>query len=147
MRPEDIVAAARDWIGTPYAHGQSVKGAGTDCLGLARGVWRDLFGAEPETPPPYAPGWAETGDGEALLAAAARHLHPLPIPAARSGDVLIYRILDKGPAKHCAILSEGTAEAGRMIHAYQGAGRVLEGPVFPVRRLAGAFRFDARETG
>ncbi len=39
---EKIVAAARAWVGTPYHHQASVKGAGCDCLGLIRGIWREL---------------------------------------------------------------------------------------------------------
>ena len=35
-----ILTEARDWIGTPYQHQASLKGAGCDCLGLVRGVWR-----------------------------------------------------------------------------------------------------------
>lgn len=54
-----IVAEARGWIGTPYRHQASLKGVGCDCLGLVRGVWRNCIGDEPETPPPYAPDWAE----------------------------------------------------------------------------------------
>jgi NlpC/P60 family putative phage cell wall peptidase len=54
--PTDIViAAARLWLGTPYVHQASVLGAGCDCLGLARGIWRDLHGPEPVTPPPLTP--------------------------------------------------------------------------------------------
>ena len=40
-----IVAAARGWLGTPYRHQASVRGEGADCLGLVRGVWRELIGA------------------------------------------------------------------------------------------------------
>ena len=47
MKREDIVAAARGWIGTPYRHQASLKGAGCDCLGLVRGVWREMVGPEP----------------------------------------------------------------------------------------------------
>ena len=43
---ETVVRAARGWIGTPYHHQASVKGVGTDCLGLVRGVWRELYGCE-----------------------------------------------------------------------------------------------------
>ena len=50
-QPEVIVAAARGWIGTPYQHQASVKGAGSDCLGLLRGVWRELIGPEPTAIP------------------------------------------------------------------------------------------------
>ena len=35
-----IVRLARSWIGTPYHHQASVRGVGTDCIGLVRGVWR-----------------------------------------------------------------------------------------------------------
>ena len=44
---EAIVAAARGWIGTPYQHQGSLRGVGCDCLGLVRGVWREVIGAEP----------------------------------------------------------------------------------------------------
>ena len=50
-----IVAEARAWIGTPYRHQASLQGVGCDCLGLVRGVWRALNGAEPEPTPAYAP--------------------------------------------------------------------------------------------
>ena len=40
---------ARKWLGTPYRHQASLRGEGADCLGLIRGVWRELTGtgAEP----------------------------------------------------------------------------------------------------
>ncbi len=43
MRGDRVVAIARDWIGTPYVHQASAQGAGCDCLGLLRGVWRALI--------------------------------------------------------------------------------------------------------
>jgi len=61
-----VVAEARRWIGTPYRHQATVRGAGADCLGLVRGVWRALRGVEPVAVPPYGPDWAETGRDEAL---------------------------------------------------------------------------------
>ena len=56
-----VLAAARGWLGTPYRHQASVKGVGADCLGLVRGVWREMVGAEPETLPAYTADWAEVG--------------------------------------------------------------------------------------
>jgi NlpC/P60 family putative phage cell wall peptidase len=47
------VAEARLWLGTPYMHQASARGAGADCLGLLRGIWRALYGDEPEVVPPY----------------------------------------------------------------------------------------------
>ena len=118
MRRADIVAAARGWIGTPYRHQASLKGVGCDCLGLLRGVWREVVGAEPETAPPYARDWAEAGGRETLLDAAGRHLVPVPGEAViQPGDVLVFRWRAGVPAKHCALASA----PDRMIHAHQGA--------------------------
>ncbi len=71
-----IVAAARRWIGTPYQHQASLIHVGCDCLGLVRGVWREVIGPEPEDIPPYTPDWAEAGAAETLLGAADRHFGP-----------------------------------------------------------------------
>ena len=56
---EHVVRVARGWIGTPYHHQASLRGVGTDCLGLVRGVWRDLYQREAEMPPRYTRDWAE----------------------------------------------------------------------------------------
>ena len=111
-----ILAEARDWIGTPYRHQASAKGAGCDCLGLVRGVWRALYGAEPEAPPAYTPDWAERCGAEALFEAALRHLTPAQLESAASGDVLLFRMHARAPIKHCAILDQD----GHIIHAYWG---------------------------
>ena len=128
---------ARGWIGTPYRHQASAKGAGCDCLGLVRGVWRALYGAEPERPPPYAPDWAERGCGETLLAAARRRLIALGPAQAAPGDVVLFRFAPGRPATHCAIL----CAPDRMIHALHRRA-VAETAFDPWRRrLAGAFAF------
>lgn len=137
-----IVAAARGWIGTPYVHGQSTRGAGCDCLGLVRGLWRDLIGAEPEPTPPYAPGWAEADGQETLLEAARRRLVQVPIEAARPGAVLLFRWRPEWPAKHCAVLAMGAPADGRMIHAYSGHDVCeVSIPHAWARRVAAAFDF------
>lgn len=138
-----IVAAARRWIGTPYRHQASVVGVGCDCLGLVRGVWRDLYGEEPETPPPYRPDWAETGGSESLLAAASRHLAPAGVDAFGAGDVLLFRMSPESCVKHCAIVSDAGARP-RIIHAYWGRS-VVESWLGPWwrRRLAAAFSFPS----
>ena len=136
-----VVAEARSWIATPYQHQASAKGAGCDCLGLVRGVWRALYGAEPEAAPPYAPDWAELGGEELMLDAARRWLRPSNEISA--GDVLLFRMAAGAPAKHCAIASD----EGRMIHAYWGRA-VVESWIVPWwrSRLAGVFSFpDVRD--
>lgn len=133
-----IIAEARAWIGTPYRHQASLKHVGCDCLGLVRGVWRALYGDEPERAPAYAPDWAEASRREALAEAAARHLRPIDIVAARPADVLLFRWRAGLPAKHAAIL----AAPDLMVHAHAGAA-VAEVAFAPWwrRRLAFAFRF------
>lgn len=128
-----IIAEARGWIGTPYRHQASCKSAGADCLGLVRGVWRAIYGTEPETAPPYTPDWAERGGAETLLAAAGRHMALIEADEARPGDVLLLRMRAGAPVKHCAILSA----PGRIIHAYHGQA-VCETGYGPWRRRAAA---------
>jgi NlpC/P60 family putative phage cell wall peptidase len=135
-----VLHEARLWLGTPYQHQASLCGVGCDCLGLVRGVWRALHGAEPEAPPPYRPDWAELGGRELLAQALGRWLIPLDPATARPGDVLLFRMAPDVPAKHCAILS---AE-DRMIHAYWGRACVESWLGRWWReRLAAAFRFPA----
>ena len=136
----DIVAEARDWIGTPYRHQASLKGVGCDCLGLVRGVWRGVVGPEPERPPPYAPDWAEARGRETLAQAAGRHLIPIECDAFGPGDVLLFRWRAGMPAKHAAIVTTDN----KMVHAHDGAA-VAEVALAPWwrRRLAYAFQFPA----
>ncbi|MEL8056088.1 MAG: NlpC/P60 family protein [Pseudomonadota bacterium] len=143
MNREEIVEAARDWIGTPYRHQASRKGVGTDCLGLLRGVWRELIGVEPETIPPYSPDWAEALGQETLLETARRYMVEIAPGDAVAGDVLLFRMGLGHPAKHCAIISE----PGRIIHAYWGRS-VCETRLVPwwTRRIAAAFSFPDLET-
>ena len=74
-----VLACARGWLGTPYRHQSACKGAGTDCLGLVRGIWREIYGAEAEMPPPYSMDWGEAGGEEHLRTAAVRWLLPVQI--------------------------------------------------------------------
>jgi NlpC/P60 family putative phage cell wall peptidase len=142
MTRDDIVASARGWIGTPYRHQASCKGAGCDCLGLLRGVWRDLLGEEPETVPPYTPDWSEPQRDERLWRAAARCLAPVSDQARpfRPGEVLLFRMRASTVAKHLGIVGQGGASPS-FIHAYSAHG-VAESPLsLPWRRRV-AVRFD-----
>lgn len=135
---DDVVRVARAWLGTPYHHQASVRGVGTDCLGLIRGVWRELYGFAAEEPPPYSHDWAEASGMETMLDAASRNMRAVDLRDARAGDVVVFRLRPGSVAKHAAILSG----AARMIHAMEGV------PVSEVsfsrwwrRRIAGAFAF------
>ena len=136
-----ILAEARDWIGTPYLHQGSTKGAGTDCLGLLRGVWRATLGVEPEVPPPYSEDWAEPARREVLFHVAERWLFRKPLDESGLADVLLFRMCDGGIAKHLGIQSEIGAFP-RFVHAYTGHG-VVESPLSRPwqRRIVARFAF------
>ena len=141
---EAVLAAARGWLGTPYRHQASVKGAGADCLGLVRGVWREVAGEEPETPPPYRADWAEVGGEETLLHAARRWLVEIRPEAVRPGDVLLFRMGLYGG--HVGIASVHPAwGVPACLHAYAPRRQVVEQPMDAELRAAllGAFRLPA----
>lgn len=136
---EQVIAAARSWIGTPYRHQASCKHIGCDCLGLLRGVWREVAGAEPELPQPYSSDWAEASGEETLASAARKYLDEIAMADISPGDVLLFRWRAHLPAKHCAIL----VSHERMIHAHDGAAVAeVHFANWWRRRLAYAFRFS-----
>jgi len=138
----EAVRLARAWIGTPYHHQASERGVGTDCLGLVRGVWRGLYGSEPELPVAYTRDWAEATGRETMLDAAMRHLVPVAREHAAAGDVLLFRLRSGMAAKHAAIVSGATT----MIHAMEGA-PVSEVALSPWwrRRIAAVFSFPGTQ--
>ncbi len=141
MSRPDVVGEVRSWIGTPYVHQASVKGAGADCLGLVRGVWRALQGDEPEAIPNYTPDWAEPARDEVLWRAARRWLIEDRADHERAGDVLLFRMARGSIAKHLGVqVSVGQAPA--FVHAYSGHA-VVETPLsLPWRqRVVARFSF------
>ena len=139
LKREAALACAREWIGTPYQHQASVKGAGTDCLGLLRGIWRALYGCEPEPIPAYTADWSEPSREERILASARKHMiegHDAIVP----GQVLVFRMRDGAVAKHVGLMSAGGARAA-FIHAYTGHG-VIESPFSTPWRRRVAAHFD-----
>lgn len=145
--PNDaVVAVARRWLGTPYRHQASVRGQGADCLGLVRGVWREVVGAEPEPVPAYSSDWAEVGGREILLEAARRWLVETPVDRAAVGDVLLFRMSPGAMVKHCAVLSAVDGPDPKIIHAYWGRAVVESwlGPWWRAR-LVGAFGWGRGE--
>lgn len=130
------LSCARGWIDTPYRHQASVRGVGCDCLGLIRGIWRELYGEEPEAAPNYTPDWAEKSGEETLLRAAQRWLHLQDDP--QPGDVFLFRLRPGVPCKHVGIVGPDDT----VIHAYWGRSVVTSWlDPFWRRRIAFAFSF------
>ena len=136
--PDLVVAAARSWLGTPYHDQASVRDVGCDCLGLARGVWREVVGPEPFPIPPYSRDWGETGPREVLAEGARAAMIEILPPDAGPGALLLFRMMPRANAKHLGILTE----TQRLVHAYERLG-VIDEPLTPAwrRRIAFAFLF------
>lgn len=136
----EIVSAALLWLGTPYRHQASKIGAGCDCLGLLRGVWREIYGSEPIRLPPYRADWRDPLNAGALLAAAEKHLIRKNAPLA-VGDVVLFRLHPSLPPKHCGIMLCGT----QFIHAQEQLGVVRANVTDSwQRRVSGIYRFPDR---
>ncbi len=141
MIGDEVLHLARGWIGTPYLHQASVKGAGTDCLGLLRGLWRGLYGREPELVPAYTQDWAEPAGEELLWRAALRHMVEKRPGCHAAGDVLLFRMHPKSVAKHLGIAAR-MGSAPSFVHAYSRHG-VVESPLSQpwARRIVARFEF------
>ena len=139
--PNRVIAIARSWLGTPYHDQASLRGVGCDCLGLARGVWREVVGSEPFPIPPYSRDWGETGPREVLAEGARRMMIEVETAAAGPGALVVFRMKPRAIAKHVGILT-GPAT---FLHAYERLG-VIEEPLIPYwrRRIAFAFLFPQR---
>ncbi len=141
MRPasaKKVIAAARGWLGTPYHDQASVKGVGCDCLGLARGIWRQVVGSETLPVPPYSRDWGEAGTREVLADSAARVMIRIDPTDAGPGAVVLFRMRAGAIVKHVGILTGPDS----FIHSYERLG-VIEEPLTTAwrRRIAFAFLF------
>ena len=136
--PDLVVAVARCWLGTPYHDQASLRGVGCDCLGLARGVWREVVEAESFPIPPYSRDWGETGPHEVLAIGARRLMAEIAIADTTPGALVLFRMAPRAIAKHVGILTGPDS----FIHSYERLG-VVEEVLTQTwrRRIAFAFLF------
>lgn len=143
-RAADVIACARSWKGTPYHDQASLKGVGCDCLGLLRGVWRELIGPEEWALPPYTRDWGEVAGRELLLEAGRQYCRAESREAPRPGSILLFRMREGAPAKHAGILVAPSA----FVHSRERLGVIEEAFTDPWRRrLVAAFRFPPARRG
>lgn len=137
-----VVCLAREWLGTPYLHQSSTKGAGTDCLGLIRGIWREIIGDEPVVIPPYTMDWCEPNQDETLLKGANDWLIQKDCDDDLAlGNILLFRMRSNAIAKHLGIVSE-LAPTRKFIHAYSGHGVVENTLSTPwLKRIVACYEF------
>ena len=139
--PAAIIAAARSWLGTPYHDQASLKGVGCDCLGLARGVWREVVGPEPFLIEPYSRGWGETGQIEVLAEGARRMMREIAMAEIGPGALVLFRMVPRAIAKHVGVMTGPDS----FIHSYERLGVIEQPLTMPWRRrIAFAFLFPER---
>jgi cell wall-associated NlpC family hydrolase len=137
---DQIVAAARQMLGTPFRHQGRVPGEALDCAGLAvlaastAGLTvtdRRCYGREP--------------DGQTLERSIDEQPCLVPIDTAyiAPGDLLLLRI--KHDPQHLAIVASSQVEDDQltMLHCCAASGRVVEHNITRnwYVRIVGAYRF------
>jgi NlpC/P60 family putative phage cell wall peptidase len=142
---ETIVREAREWIGTRYHHGASLKGTGTDCIGLIVGVAAVCGIAEASEfkRAEQFKAYGRQPDPVMLLRGCALWLDPVSVSQATLGDILLFKF-NKEP-QHFGLISG--CDPRYVIHAYAQARRVVENRLDSVwmSRVMRAFSFRGIE--
>jgi len=138
---QQIIVAARGWLGTPYRHQSAQKHAGCDCLGLIVGVWRELYGSLAIELPPYSSNWRDRSHALALNSLANKHLDCVQTQPLSKGNIVLLHMRSGLPAKHCAIISDDD----HFIHSQERIG-VVEVPLSTWwrRRVVAQYSFPER---
>jgi len=117
MTAEDVVAAARECLGTPFAHQGRVVGVGLDCAGLAvhavRAAGIDVLDFAGYGRTPNRGHLAAAMDAQPML----ERVDSMADRAA--GDILLMRFL--GEPQHVGICT-----GAGIIHAYEAVGMCCE---------------------
>jgi hypothetical protein len=120
MQRENVVAAARSWLGTPYHHAADVKGHGVDCAMILIRVYCDLGIVEKFDPRPYTRDWFMHRGEEKYLGHLFERSKEVREPGL--GDIAVFQM---GRCYgHAGIMSR--MEPFSIIHAFAPAGRVVE---------------------
>lgn len=143
-----VVAEARSWVGTRWAHQCMLKGFGCDCIGLVGGVGYALGmpSAEQWYRDADAHNYGREPDPVVLRAFARRYLSEIPIVGAGLGDILLFEWLPGRPM-HFGIVSN--LKPMQIVHAYASARKVCENGIDGKWRqdqtwrslIAGAWRY------
>lgn len=124
IRRADLIAEARTWLGTPWIHQASLKGVGSDCIGLVLGVAMacGVPNAAAFKADPRFQGYGRQPDPRMLLKACAEYFDPVDPAQAQVGDVLLIRYAEE--PMHFALVT--SLDPPYMIHALGSLGRVAE---------------------
>lgn len=108
-----VLTAANKWLQTPYHHRASRRGVGADCLGLICGIISDVYGLPAQALPRYTRDWNEVEGKEQFSEGLAKVFTAVPIEEAIAGDLFLFAMMRRPPAKHIAILECPTSKPGK----------------------------------
>lgn len=138
MKGEEIVAIARETLGTPYQHQQRVNGLALDCAGVPVFVARRLG-----LPIEDITNYGRLPVPIEMRRVLDQHLTRVPTGRMQAGDVVWIRF-EREP-QHFAIVGDYPHGGFSLIHAYNGAGlgRVVEHRLDAswLARIVGVWRF------
>ena len=131
MTADDILIAARSFLGTPFRHQGRIPGLALDCAGLVVSVAKEI-GAD------YIdrPGYSRNPSGGLLESALDDQPCLERVTDRQPGDVLLMRF--SGEPQHLAICAGDT-----IIHSYEAVGKVCEHRLASVwaARIVRVYRF------
>jgi len=118
--PAEIVAEAREWIGTRWDHQQRLKGVGTDCAGMVIGIAHVLLGFDAAIEAyNRAP-----GINNSLLRLCTVHMTRVRRPAL--GRVAVMRFEGEKLSHHLGVFGDYPFGGLSLIHAYAQSRKVVE---------------------
>jgi cell wall-associated NlpC family hydrolase len=113
-----VIAAAREWLGTPFHHAAQVKGVGVDCVHLVAAVYEAAGLTGKVEIEPYSVQVMLHRDDETVIRYLTRYGREVEAPGA--GDVVLYRV---GKSySHAGIVVAWPT----IIHAHSLSGKVVE---------------------
>lgn len=127
-----VVATARAFLGTPFRH-QGRSPQGLDCVGLLICLARAL-----DLPHADVTGYTRRAEGMGFLAHFRGQLTEIPLPAARTADVLVF--VETVFPCHTGVLSERHG-IPHLIHAHAPRRQVIEEPYAPAWQAKARFAF------
>lgn len=126
---EQVIQAARQWVGTPFVLHARVRGVGADCPGFVIGLARELGLVDA--------GFDVTGyttQSQQMLELCGQHMLGVPIAQAQPGDVAVFRVQTR--IQHMGILTPYKWGGLALVHALdEGQRGVVEHRLDPAGRL------------
>lgn len=116
MKRDEVIAEAITWLGTPYHHQGTVKGAGVDCGQLLIEVFHAVGLVDKHDAGYYPSDWHFHRSEERYLMAVQKYAKPTETP--QKGDIALFKF--GRCISHGAIIVEWPL----MIHSHLGRGTV-----------------------